>query len=152
VWFIVAVMMIATSGGFPFNMGWWGFIFPVGKNSTHPVHHVMLCHVVLDRVKLPSNPMRTLRTKLTQEQTVGVFTLLTITLGEELASKFFRVLSCVGVLSICLFIYAFFWFFLPFHKISSIHQPAHPSLRYIYTLHKRAYTSNNSTHFYILRY
>ena len=30
VWFIVAVAMIATSGGFPFNMGWWGFIFPVG--------------------------------------------------------------------------------------------------------------------------
>jgi len=31
VWFIVAVVMIATSGGFPFNMGWWGFIFPVGE-------------------------------------------------------------------------------------------------------------------------
>jgi tellurite resistance protein TehA-like permease len=31
VWFIVAVGMIATSGGFPFNMGWWGFIFPVGQ-------------------------------------------------------------------------------------------------------------------------
>lgn len=31
VWFIVAVMMIATAGGFPFNMGWWGFIFPVGQ-------------------------------------------------------------------------------------------------------------------------
>lgn len=30
VWFIVAVMMVATSGRFPFNMGWWGFIFPVG--------------------------------------------------------------------------------------------------------------------------
>ena len=30
VWFIVAVIMIATFGGFPFNMGWWGFIFPVG--------------------------------------------------------------------------------------------------------------------------
>ena len=31
VWFIVAVVMIATSGGFPFNMGRWGFIFPVGQ-------------------------------------------------------------------------------------------------------------------------
>ena len=31
VWFIAAVMMIATAGGFPFNMGWWGFIFPVGQ-------------------------------------------------------------------------------------------------------------------------
>lgn len=30
VWFVVSVMMIAVSGGFPFNMGWWGFIFPVG--------------------------------------------------------------------------------------------------------------------------
>ena len=30
VWFMVAVMMMATAGGFPFNMGWWGFIFPVG--------------------------------------------------------------------------------------------------------------------------
>lgn len=31
VWFVVAVMMLAVSGGFPFNMGWWGFIFPVGR-------------------------------------------------------------------------------------------------------------------------
>jgi tellurite resistance protein TehA-like permease len=30
VWFGVAMMMIATAGRFPFNMGWWGFIFPVG--------------------------------------------------------------------------------------------------------------------------
>jgi tellurite resistance protein TehA-like permease len=56
VWFIVAVMMIATSGGFPFNMGWWGFIFPVGKNSTawikpHPVTYVMLCYVMLCWIK-----------------------------------------------------------------------------------------------------
>jgi tellurite resistance protein TehA-like permease len=29
-WFVIAVMMLALSGGFPFNMGWWGFIFPVG--------------------------------------------------------------------------------------------------------------------------
>ena len=32
-WFIVAVMMVAAAGGFPFNMGWWGFIFPVGLYS-----------------------------------------------------------------------------------------------------------------------
>lgn len=56
VWLIVAVMMILTSGGFPFNMGWWGFIFPI-----------------------------------------GVFTLLTITIGEELESRFFKVLSCVSL-------------------------------------------------------
>ena len=31
VWFVVAVIMMAISGRFPFNMGWWGFIFPVGK-------------------------------------------------------------------------------------------------------------------------
>ena len=31
VWFVVAVIMMAISGGFPFNMGWWGFIFPVGR-------------------------------------------------------------------------------------------------------------------------
>jgi Voltage-dependent anion channel len=36
VWFIVAVIMIATSGGFPFNMGWWGFIFPVGQCFSSP--------------------------------------------------------------------------------------------------------------------
>jgi tellurite resistance protein TehA-like permease len=34
IWFIVAIIMIATSGGFPFNMGWWGFIFPVGRYSS----------------------------------------------------------------------------------------------------------------------
>ena len=31
VWFFVAVIMIATSDSIPFNMGWWGFIFPVGR-------------------------------------------------------------------------------------------------------------------------
>lgn len=31
VWFIVAIIMIGTVASFPFNMGWWGFIFPVGK-------------------------------------------------------------------------------------------------------------------------
>lgn len=30
-WFIVPLMMMAVSGKFPFNMGWWGFIFPVGE-------------------------------------------------------------------------------------------------------------------------
>jgi tellurite resistance protein TehA-like permease len=30
VWFIVAVIMIIDVGRFPFNMGWWGFVFPVG--------------------------------------------------------------------------------------------------------------------------
>lgn len=31
VWFVVAVIMITTAGSFPFNMGWWGFIFPAGE-------------------------------------------------------------------------------------------------------------------------
>ena len=31
IWFVVALVMIALAGGFPFNMGWWGFIFPVGE-------------------------------------------------------------------------------------------------------------------------
>jgi len=54
VWFIVAIIMIATAYPFPFNMGWWGFIFPV-----------------------------------------GVFTLLTISIGEEFDFRFFNILSCV---------------------------------------------------------
>ncbi|TLD26287.1 sulfite efflux pump SSU1 [Venturia nashicola] len=29
-WFVIAVVMMATASSFPFNMGWWGFIFPVG--------------------------------------------------------------------------------------------------------------------------
>jgi tellurite resistance protein TehA-like permease len=36
VWFIVAIIMIATAVSFPFNMGWWGFIFPVGKSKFCP--------------------------------------------------------------------------------------------------------------------
>lgn len=36
VWFVVAMMMIALAGGFPFNMGWWGFIFPIGQCSLQP--------------------------------------------------------------------------------------------------------------------
>ena len=31
VWFVVSVIMMAVTGGFPFNMGWWGFVFPVGQ-------------------------------------------------------------------------------------------------------------------------
>ncbi|ORY16795.1 voltage-dependent anion channel [Clohesyomyces aquaticus] len=54
VWFIVAIIMIVTAFPFPFNMGWWGFVFPV-----------------------------------------GVFTLLTISIGEEFEFKFFKILSCV---------------------------------------------------------
>lgn len=69
VWLIVAIIMIATFGRFPFNMGWWGFIFPV-----------------------------------------GVFTLLTMTIGEELESRFFKVLSCVR---------AYRLFSLPFHEHST---------------------------------
>jgi Voltage-dependent anion channel len=38
VWFIIAVIMITISGGFPFNMGWWGFIFPVGEFSLLPLY------------------------------------------------------------------------------------------------------------------
>lgn len=34
VWFIVAIIMIATAYPFPFNMGWWGFIFPVGRSKS----------------------------------------------------------------------------------------------------------------------
>lgn len=30
-WFIIAVIMIATARSFPFNMGWWGFVFPIGE-------------------------------------------------------------------------------------------------------------------------
>lgn len=71
VWLIVALIMITTFGRFPFNMGWWGFIFPV-----------------------------------------GVFTLLTMTIGEELESRFFKVLSCVSAYTPC-------WFSLPFHEHST---------------------------------
>jgi len=75
VWFVVAVVMIATSGGFPFNMGWWGFIFPVGQLPLF----------------LPKN-----RGAMLMNFASGVFTLLTITIGEELESRFFKVLSCVS--------------------------------------------------------
>lgn len=30
VWFVIAVIMIGLARHFPFNMGWWGFIFPIG--------------------------------------------------------------------------------------------------------------------------
>ena len=33
VWFIVAVVMIITAFPFPFNMGWWGFVFPPGESE-----------------------------------------------------------------------------------------------------------------------
>lgn len=54
IWFVIAIVMIAMNYPFPFNMGWWGFIFPV-----------------------------------------AVFTLLTISIGEEFNFRFFEILSCV---------------------------------------------------------
>ena len=30
IWFVIAIIMIAQTKRFPFNMGWWGFIFPIG--------------------------------------------------------------------------------------------------------------------------
>lgn len=31
IWSVIAIVMIAKTYPFPFNMGWWGFIFPIGK-------------------------------------------------------------------------------------------------------------------------
>jgi tellurite resistance protein TehA-like permease len=42
VWFVVAVIMIGTAASFPFNMGWWGFIFPVGKSKSAVSTQVIL--------------------------------------------------------------------------------------------------------------
>jgi len=30
IWFVIAAVMIWLSRPFPFNMGWWGFVFPTG--------------------------------------------------------------------------------------------------------------------------
>jgi tellurite resistance protein TehA-like permease len=43
VWFVVAVMMISLSGGFPFNMGWWGFIFPIGTSLSYSLNLTDIC-------------------------------------------------------------------------------------------------------------
>ena len=60
VWLFFAIASISRSR-FPFNMGWWGFTFPV-----------------------------------------GVFTMSTITIGEELPSAFFRILGTVFAISVIL--------------------------------------------------
>lgn len=75
-WFIIAIIMIATTPSFPFNMGWWGFIFPVGESNR-----------VLFRSDFPYVLIAA----------TGIFTLLTIAIGEEFDFKFFKVLSCVLV-------------------------------------------------------
>lgn len=43
IWFVIAVVMIAMTYPFPFNMGWWGFIFPVGKFQVHFAQGVPVC-------------------------------------------------------------------------------------------------------------
>ncbi|KAH3913217.1 hypothetical protein HBI56_086310 [Parastagonospora nodorum] len=60
VWLFFAVASIARSR-FPFNMGWWGFTFPI-----------------------------------------GVFTMSTISIGQELPSAFFRILGTVLAISVIL--------------------------------------------------
>jgi tellurite resistance protein TehA-like permease len=31
IWFVIAALMILQARRSPFNMGWWGFIFPIGQ-------------------------------------------------------------------------------------------------------------------------
>lgn len=42
VWFIVAMIMIFTAYPFPFNMEWWGFIFPVGESKSYQFFRVLV--------------------------------------------------------------------------------------------------------------
>ena len=65
VWFIVAVIMIAVSGGFTFNMRRWGFVFPIGQYSC-------------------LSPLYSRASR--NEFGTGVFTLLTVTIGDKLES------------------------------------------------------------------
>jgi len=68
IWFVFALANIYKSRPLPFNMGWWGFTFPL-----------------------------------------GVYSLDTILLGEELPSRFFRVLGTIwGTAVILLWIFIFF--------------------------------------------
>ena len=73
-WLGVAAVMITLARPFPFNMGWWGFIFPLGKWVSKPKNSQSVLIPIVS----------------------GIFSLLTIVLGEELESKFFKVLSCVS--------------------------------------------------------
>lgn len=54
IWFALALASIHKSRRFPFNLGWWGFVFPL-----------------------------------------GVYSVSTILIGEELPSRFFRVLGTI---------------------------------------------------------
>lgn len=38
VWFFVAAAQIIQARHFPFNMGWWGFVFPIGKYRLRRTH------------------------------------------------------------------------------------------------------------------
>ena len=44
VWFVVAIIMIITAYPFPFNMGWWGFIFPIGESPNYSAQVVQYTH------------------------------------------------------------------------------------------------------------
>lgn len=61
VWLFFAIASIAITPKFPFNMGWWGFIFPL-----------------------------------------GVYTVSTLTLGEEISSAFFNILGTAFSVAITL--------------------------------------------------
>ncbi|KXT03630.1 hypothetical protein AC579_1596 [Pseudocercospora musae] len=67
IWFALALASIYKARPFPFNMGWWGFTFPL-----------------------------------------GVYSVSTVLIGEELPSRFFRVLGTIfGVCVILLWMYIF---------------------------------------------
>lgn len=79
IWFLVAAIMMGVSGKFPFSLGSWGFIFPVGE-----LFALLFLHI---RKNLAYSYCCIL---------IGVFTLLTILIGEELESRIFKVFSCVS--------------------------------------------------------
>jgi Voltage-dependent anion channel len=82
-WLFFAVATIYKCRTFPFNMGWWGFTFPLGLSKSS------LSASLLKNESLRIN--------------LAVFALSTIQFGKELESSFFKVLGTVSPLSYLLY-------------------------------------------------
>ena len=72
VWFFFAIATIWKTPKFPFNMGWWGFTFPLGESMTHAAAET---------------------TALLTASLTGVYAVSTTTLAKEMPSAFFCVLG-----------------------------------------------------------
>jgi len=80
IWFVIALVMIWLSRPFPFNMGWWGFVFPIG---------IFTLTTILIGEEFPSRFFKVLGTVLTVACVLFWIAIAACTLKVSITGKMF---------------------------------------------------------------